>query len=300
MKYIAIKILSRIGPYILLNILFIAFTLFPNIPFANDNLPILREERKIRINGVQETWRLEWLSTPRPACQPENGDDNWNTCPCMGFAYGESGDLRLARIRPGRKTEYLLLNPLFSLGDDLPASNGSVLRRWDTAKGDSEINEKTLIDIVKKRPLAKIMNFKDYDHDGRATEFVLQIYSEPCGKERSVVVGISRKKNRLHVFTNTGYPKVPLVLSRWEWEKLAKARNTIRVTDWLCGDHAATEETEFELKALNGKIYGKKRTYECTGNTGSPCRGRLLRTEILRPFDQLDDATIITMKDFVR
>ena len=58
--------------------------------FAGSTKPIAREEVKVVVDGVEEVWRLEWLTPPRPVCGPE--DDDWMTCPCEGFAFGEWGD----------------------------------------------------------------------------------------------------------------------------------------------------------------------------------------------------------------
>src|SRR5260370_28207431 len=94
------------------------------VAFAGDSKPIIREERKIVINGVEELWQLEWANTPTLTCGPE--DAEWNTCPCSGFAYGESGDLTLVRKRKGQKDERLHLTPFFT-DDESSTSSEAVL-----------------------------------------------------------------------------------------------------------------------------------------------------------------------------
>lgn len=59
--------------------------------------PEIREEQKVLVNGISEVWRLEWKSPPTPACSPED----IITCPCSGFAYGESGQLRFGSFQGG-------------------------------------------------------------------------------------------------------------------------------------------------------------------------------------------------------
>ena len=77
--------------------------LLPNATaFAESPKPIIREERNIVIDGVEERWRLEWVSTPSPACAPPV-EPGWMNCPCEGFAFGERGDLVLVRKKPGQK-----------------------------------------------------------------------------------------------------------------------------------------------------------------------------------------------------
>jgi len=51
------------------------------------------------------------------------------------------------------------------------------------------------------------MDFVDYAHDGRATEFFLQTGSLSCGKRAGVVIGISETNRRLHVFGSAKNPR---------------------------------------------------------------------------------------------
>jgi hypothetical protein len=233
--------------------------------FAQTGKPILREEHKIVIDGVDETWSLLWTSPPSPACGPE--DEDWMICPCMGFAYGESGNLVLLRKRPGKKEERLSLTALFRYGDQLPELGDApraVLRRWDVHEKDhKESDAPGFADRVRTRSIAQVMNFADYDHDGRATEFILQIGTEPCGKITSIVVGISRKNPHLHAFASAKYPKKPLLLQAWQWVSLSRAKGPTEVTDWACGDHGSDVETKLELRAQDGVIHATRRTYEC-------------------------------------
>ena len=247
---------------------------------AESGKPIVREKHKVIIDGAEELWSLQWTSTPNPACGPEDVD--WMTCPCMGFAFGESGDLELVRKRAGRKDERLSLTHVFGAYDaDAPATVAdgpqAVLRRWDERKDDLDKQDSPTFAVrVKARPLARIMKFADYDHDGRATEFVLQIGTLPCGKRMSVVVGISRSNPRLHVFTSVERPEEPLVLQAWHWESLRRAKSVVKVVQWPCGDHGYDGVDEFELRAEKGNIYAMKRQYECGENDQ---RGRLVKQE---------------------
>ena len=50
---------------------------------------LVREEQTVSVDGVDETWRLQWATTPKPMCGADERDGSL-TCPCMGFAYGES------------------------------------------------------------------------------------------------------------------------------------------------------------------------------------------------------------------
>ena len=107
------------------------------------------------------------------------------------------------------------------------------------------------------------MRFGDYDHDGQATEFILQVGTLPCGKKMSVAIGVSRQNPRLHVFSTAEHPERPLVLQAWQWESLLGAKAPIKVTDWKCGDHGSDAETELELSADENGIHATNWTYEC-------------------------------------
>jgi hypothetical protein len=231
--------------------------------FAGNRTPVIREQHKIIVDGVEENWRLEWIGPTKPACGPE--DPGWMNCPCTGFAFGERGNLELVRSRPGIKEERMAIAPLFEYGDDHPAGdNEAALLRWDIDKKDfSGCDAPDFPSRVRARPVAKVMNFGDYDHDGRTTEFILQIGTLPCGKRMSVVVGISRRKPHLHAFSTVEHPEKPLILRVQHWESLLQAKGPIRVIDWLCGDHASETETELELRAKAGRIHVKQREYTC-------------------------------------
>ena len=247
------------------------------VAFAGDGKPVIREERKIIINGVEELWQLEWAHTPSPACGPE--DAEWSTCPCSGFAFGESGELTLVRKRQGQKDERLSLSPFFSDDYDSPAASSTskaVLARWAVHEKDYEDSDKPdFVARVRNRPLMRIMNYKDYDHDGNPTEFMVQVGTLPCGKLMSIVVGISKASPHLHAFSSVKQPKQPLTLQAHQWEALSKAKAPIKVIDWQCGDHGSEEEVELELVAKNGSIHTIRRTYDCKEDG----RGKLLKQE---------------------
>src|SRR5262245_1652612 len=226
-----------------------------------NNGPIARAERDVAIGGRTERWRLEWRTPPVPVCEAR--DPAWFSCPCAGFAFGEAGDLDLARLRQGREVERLPLSPLFET--DLPdVEHKAVLRRWDVQDedlADPEADE--LPGRVRTRPLSTTMNLEDYDHDGVASEFVLQVATAPCGKRIGVLVGVSRRDDRLHVFRTAAHPEQPLYLRLDHWEALRRARTYIRRVDWSCGDHGSDTETEVELRADDGDIQVTEREFTC-------------------------------------
>lgn len=159
---------------------------------------------------------------------------DWYTCPCNGEEFGEKGDLDLVRQRPGEPEDRLGLNTLF---DDRDA----LLPRWaPTDKERKNLKVPSPADL-ETRPVVPILKFGDYDHDGRATEFVLQVESAPCGHQAAVVVGVDRKNPKLHVFSSVEAPKDFLTLRPSEWEKV-KTKLPAEFLEVGCGDHGSDEE----------------------------------------------------------
>jgi hypothetical protein len=122
------------------------------------------------------------------------------------------------------------------------------------------------------------MRFADYDHDGRASEFVFQMDAAPCAKKMCVVVGISRKNSRLHIFSSVDRPQEPLILRDSHWEALARASGPITATNLACFDHGSDVVVELELKAVDGSIWVSSAEYQCSEEGA---RGGLISREPL-------------------
>lgn len=227
----------------------------------------------MRIGGRTELWRLEWEKPPLPAC--EAGDAMWITCPCAGFAFGERGLLDLVRLRDGKEVERLPLTPLFAEGI-VDYGAVAILRRAEPSEADfkDELEDPGLAGRVRTRPSERVLDLADYEHDGQAREFLLQVAAAPCGKRMHVAVGVSRADPRLHVLHSLAYPERPLVLRIDHWQALRQAAAPPRRVDWPCGDHGSDTETELELRADQHGIAVHEREYLCT-KAGE--RGRLLR-----------------------
>ena len=246
-----------------------------------DVASLVREERIVTVDGVKETWRLVWHGAPEPEC--DAAGIGWFTCPCMGFAFGEKGDLDLVRLREGREVERLPLTPLFGAGSDESVKVGLkvVLPRFPVRRKDLDagVDEQEKLEAdVPKRPLVKIMDLRDYDHDGQATEFFMQIVSAPCGKEMGIVVGVSRRRPNLHAFGTIENSHKPLILLRGHWSDLARAKGPIHRLLWACGDHGSDARTDVFMRADEHGIHASERDYECRED-GS--RGPILREEWL-------------------
>ena len=207
--------------------------------------PLVREQQSVVIGAVTETWELRWKAPPTPACEP---NDVSLTCPCTGFAYGEGGALILVRIRNGQEVNRLELTPLFK-GADVNLGDIAILQRWEPNYDTdfAALGKDGFLDVVARRPVVKIMDFVDYDHDGNRSEFYLKTDTLPCGKNVGVVVGISRSNQKLHVFGTGSKPTQPLLLQKHIWEALSRASGSVEVVDWPCGDHGSEEESTVSL-----------------------------------------------------
>jgi hypothetical protein len=237
--------------------------------------PAIREEQAIVVNRATEIWRLEWKTDPKPACGPV---DDSLTCPCTGFAYGEAGALDLVRLESGREIDSLSLTDLFDEGspNDPPEA---ILQRWKPeSPQDFDLAESGELERrVRARPVVRIMQFADYDHDGTATEFFLQTGTAPCGKRMGVVVGLLGGGTALRVLGTALHPNEPLVLQKDEWEALRNSTGPIRVVALTCGDHGSDREIELELSTGPQGISVISRTFTCDDNNGN--RVRLLSEE---------------------
>jgi hypothetical protein len=214
-------------------------------------LPLVREEQSVKVDGTEEVWRLKWKSAPKPFCDDETQPP---TCPCNGFAPGQRGDLDLVRLRRGIEIDRLNLTKFFR-------ESGV----WSGAKDEAAVHR-----------VARVIHLGDYNHDGLATEFFLQSDALPCGKRYGVVVGITRDNPRLHAFGTVRHPDVPLFMRVDEGEKLRTATGPVNTVDWNCGDHGSDERVEFEIRWSPKGIEGVRRTYACLAGRPGGLRGKLL------------------------
>jgi hypothetical protein len=246
---------------------FVALSFSPRSMVKSDAeypAPLIREQRRVLVNGVAEIWTLKWRSRPKPACAP---DELSITCPCGGFAYGESGDVDLIRTRDDVVVDRFHITPLFQ---QLPMADiaGALLQRWkpDYDRDLDLVEEPNFAAVVAKRPVVRIMDFQDYNHDGQSTEFYLQTETLPCEKSAGIVIGVSKDNPVLHVFGTALNPGRPLMMKKFEWEALPGASGPVRLTDWHCGDHGSETTTVVELSSSATGVDGNRLTYACTAD----------------------------------
>lgn len=230
----------------------------PHQPAREYPTALIREQQNLIVHGTAETWELKWTNPPQSHCGTNNAVVSL-TCPCVGFAYGEIGDLYLVRIRDGAEIGRLRLTPFFT------EEHGAAVQRWPADYDhDFDLLEKTdFPKVAESRPTVHLMRFADYDHDGMSTEFYLQTESLPCGKSAGIVVGVSKHIPQLHAFGTAAHPEKPLYLQKREWDALRDASKPVTVVDWRCGDHASPRQIELTLKWSAAGIEGVRREYDC-------------------------------------
>lgn len=228
---------------------------------------VVRESRVVMVHGAQEIWQLVWDAKPSIVC----GSDRVSsaiTCPCSGFAYGEYGDLSLVRQRGG-ETERMPLSPLFGMfdGPDFDRTRGkAILQRWPLEADDlprEDRGDPTLVAVIMDRNERTLIEPADYDRDGSATEFLIQVGTLPCGKLQFAAIGVAPTSNRLHTLSSLAKPDEPLIMPAAAWSALRASAGPTAVTTWACGDHGADQRNVLVVSAVDGTIQVRERKYSC-------------------------------------
>ena len=107
------------------------------------------------------------------------------------------------------------------------------------------------------------MRFADYDRDGEATEFLIQVGTLPCGKWQFAAVGVSAREPRLHALSSAAKPDAPLIMPLAAWQALLRSPGPEAVATWTCGDHGSESRNELIVSADNGEIYVRGRELSC-------------------------------------
>jgi hypothetical protein len=254
-----VKFVQKLSSPIPSILICIAFFLFSSCSTTRTiNANETREEISVKFNDVDEIWRLEWLTKPKEVCAPKN--EEAETCPCAGFAYAEYGQADLVRVRDKKEIERFHLDSLFEDEEKPVEEIAAVIQRWpidDTDYLEVPLSSKS----IRKRPTVKVMEVADFNHDGWASEFVLQIGTNSCGHRRAILIGVTPNRPLLHAFGTIKTPNKPLVLEPYAWTLLKRSAHSVRYVAWACGDHAADEQVEIILSAEKTGIRAFQETF---------------------------------------
>jgi hypothetical protein len=270
---------------------------------AADESPIVREQKTLIVDGKPEIWRLEWERKPVSVCGAEE-EDMALTCPCSGFAFAEQAPLALVRTRADGTTERLELGSLFEKDNPVVgAGDGqAILQRWapvETAGPNSDFQhafDDHFAAKVARRPMVDVMKIADFDHDGRATEFLFQVATLPCGKHQMVLVGISKSDPHLHIFSSAENPQTPLILGDWEWAALRQSSGPVDVIDWHCQDHGNDQEQKVHLSASSGLIHASMTSRQCPDQTKSEAYKEILKLNEMHDKGQVPNDEFVKRK----
>ena len=226
--------------------------------------PTIREEQKVMVDGVAETWRLQWMTPPKPVCEPSS---DLLTCPCTGFAYGEGGNLALLRLRDGKVIDRLDLAQFFTDGPDYKEIS-AVVPRWpvDADRDFDASSQQGFAAQVAKRPVVQVMFTADYLHDGWGSEFYLETQSGPCGHTSGMLIGVTKRYPRLHAVGAASSPGTALRLNNLAWDALRQKSGPFEILDVPCGDHGAETETRVWLHWAPNGVDGTIREYACSSD----------------------------------
>lgn len=222
----------------------------------------IREERQVTVDGTTENWRIEWRMTPLLACL--RGD-----CSCTNLTYAQRGQADLIRARDGHDLETFPLASIYQSGLDLSerGEDEALLPAWPAETGDQNIaDDGELAELAQLRKPVSLMDLQDYDHDGRATEFILPVGGVGCAFHGSVAVGISKRQPELHVLGTAMHPEAPLVLSSRGW-LLLRAPGKGRYVDFDCGFRGGETQMEVELRTDSIGIHVTRTEYACPRRT---------------------------------
>jgi hypothetical protein len=216
---------------------------------------VVREETVVDIDGQSERWRLVWAEPPALACV-----DDWRFCWCFGKEHGERGPLVLVRTRADGREERLALGTL-------------TMPKWPIEPGD--VPGQVDLGSLANRPIVRVMKLGDYDHDGRATEMVIEKRDDTCEFADAIVVGVSRVRDELHVFASADKPPIELALSHAsDWEQLRRSLSQ-EIVFIPCGFQGGWPTFEMLHFAKDGAgLHVRHRRYKCTWVDGRAVRGR--------------------------
>ncbi len=211
--------------------------------------PDVAEEHRVMVDGVEEVWRVRFTTPPRlPEPLPEEPNcADWND---QNF---ENRRAVIERLRDG-----VVIDRLVNPSANVPASDAiseaplatrvAIYRRVRPSAGP----QLTLAES-ERLPLPTVLSIGDYDHDGRATEFVLPMGFFICGNSSRGVVGLDRKHPRLHLLEWASPAGAHMVGLNIDWEAI-RERESGDIITWHCGNHGYNGEDHMRWSPFLGRL----------------------------------------------
>lgn len=212
----------------------LALTLCATSAFAKEKI---REEISVEVDGAQEIWRVVSSGKTTKICV--RGDPDSAICPCSGFQDADNGKFSVVRLKNNREIDRLELGQFF--GRNFPLGRAGA-NAWLTAP---------------------VLQLADYDHNGKALEFLLQVDTAPCGKPVVIAIGISFVQPHLHALSSVELPSEPMSMSWEAWRQLLNASGPVSLETWACGDHGAETSTTSTFSAEQGVLHFTSEESDC-------------------------------------
>jgi hypothetical protein len=210
----------------------LAASLLGGLATAQPRPGVVRESRAVTVGAARETWRLV-----------------------------ETRNLSLVRELEGQVIDRMRLSGLVESGaPPWPGPCLGDLQRWPAGSSDRARTRRG----ARPPAVAPVMLFGDYDHDGHATEFLVEVASPACGQPEYAVVGVSEDNPRLHAFASGAQPGRPLAMPLEAWEALLRSANPPSVETWRCGEFGSETAGLLQVFVRRGVIWAVDREYACT------------------------------------
>gem|GEM_PF-1143181 len=218
-------------------------------------------------NGVTETWRLAWTSPPTPYCSSYDEVTDPAAWCRKGLLFSDRGSAELRRERDGAVVDRFSLDPIYA-GDDVYGPGRPAFPRWSltSAEVGALLSAPPGTDFRARfegRPLARILTLADFNGDGIAAEFVVQIGASPFGGGRAAALVGLRSDRRLGVFGGPLTGSSPVVLTSPDQWLAVRGGRDARLVQRGCGDHGRDEEEALVLRWEEGELIAVAQTVSC-------------------------------------
>ena len=224
--------------------------------------PDVAEEHRVTVDGVDEVWRVRFTQPPAaPAPVREEAD-----CAEWYFRGFDPRRAVIERVRDGVVVERF----------EDPAAGVAVEGQLPPISRELLIPARVRLPAGQRAPtLAQserlprptILSVGDYDHDGRAVEFVLDLGPFICGNSLSGVVGLSRDRPRLHLLEWASPARARMILlGAGDWDEV-RAEPSGDMVIWRCGNHGYDGEERLRWAPFRGglrrEVYVVPMTEDC-------------------------------------
>jgi hypothetical protein len=192
--------------------------------------PDIRESRMVMVDGVMEEWRVRFISPS--GAYPSIPPDEWN-CIESFYNHFDRGDAVLERLRDGVVIERIDHLPCAE-GSYMPCPYSLLIPRHAVPYPFDEASATAA--TLEHLPWITWLDIADYNHDGQATEFAVNVGRIACAVQVSLVVGVTRDRPRFHVLRWANGDTMSNAVDQTWWDDV-RDRSRGEHVSIACGDH---------------------------------------------------------------